>query len=102
MNLADAGFDRPAPPEELSEPLQALWWLKKGGFTTGLEWDKAHSICQRAEGKKPYDYVHALAHWIEGDKWNSDYWYGQVGEKRQSTSAEKEWAHIAASLSADA
>ena len=43
-------FDTPEPPATLSPPLQALWWLKKGGLATGPEWERAHAICQTAEG----------------------------------------------------
>jgi hypothetical protein len=87
------------PPEALSDPLKALWWLGKGGLKMGPEWTRAHEICQDGEGQRAYDYVHALAHWIEGDTWNSDYWYGRVGTKRSSDSVEEEWARIVKELS---
>ncbi len=101
MYLTDAGFEAAAPPEQLSEPQKALWWLKKGGFRTGQEWDRAHAICQKGEGKREYDHVHALTHWIEGDRWNSDYWYGQVGVERVSEDPETEWTHIVTSLTGE-
>jgi hypothetical protein len=53
-----------APPSGLTVPQQALWWLKKGGLAMGPEWEKAHALCQQAEGTREYDLVHALAHWI--------------------------------------
>jgi len=87
------------PPADLSPPLQALWWLKKGDLALGQEWERAHAICQTAEGEKPYDWVHGLAHWIEGDSGNSDYWYRRVGERRVSSDASQEWHHIVAKLS---
>ena len=93
-------FQTSAPSRELSQPLQALWWLKKGDFKLGDAWEQAHGICQTAEGQKAYDWVHALAHWIEGDEGNSDYWYRRVGEERTSDDPGIEWDHIAAQLSA--
>jgi hypothetical protein len=86
-----------APDESLSEPAQALWWLKKGDFKIGAEWTKAHELCQRAEGTHAYDLVHALAHWIEGDLGNRDYWYRRVGGGRAETIA-AEWDRIQSML----
>ena len=63
------------PPRDMTKPLQAMWWLKKGGLRKGPEWEQAHIICQSMEGVKAFDWVHALAHWIEADRGNSDYWY---------------------------
>ena len=92
------GFDRPEPPADLELPLQALWWLKKGSLKTGAAWRQAHEICQAAEGDKPFDWVHALVHLIEGDLGNADYWYRNAGEHRVGADAAKEWDHIAAEL----
>ncbi len=85
-------------PDSLTPPLQALWWLKKGGLAMGTEWQKAHDICQTAEGQHDYDLVHALAHWIEGDMGNASYWYRRVGEQR-AADIPSEWNRIAAKLS---
>jgi hypothetical protein len=63
----------------LSPPQKALAFLKQGNFKMGEHWDRAHAICQTAEGTFEYDLVHALAHWIEGDTSNRDYWYRRVG-----------------------
>lgn len=82
------------PPASLSRPQQALWWLKKGGLIIGLEWQKAHEICQQDEGNPDYDLVHALTHWIEGDEANAAYWYRRVGGKRAAT-IEEEWERVA-------
>ncbi len=84
-------------PANLSPPLQALWWLRKGGFTMGPEWQKAHEICQGNEGDHAHDLVHALVHWIEGDKGNAGYWYRRVGDGR-AASIPEEWARIATRL----
>jgi hypothetical protein len=88
-------FSNSNPPADLSLPFQALWWLKKGELKMGPEWKKAHAICQMAEGTRSYDLVHALAHWIEGDVSNRDYWYARVGGGRAATLAD-EWERIAA------
>jgi hypothetical protein len=93
--LLDRSGDAPDP--SLPPPLAALWWLKAGAFAMGPEWEKAHAICQMKEGDHAHDLVHALAHWIEGDTGNRDYWYRRVGEKRAAT-VEAEWARIAAKL----
>ena len=89
-----------APPPDLSDELQALWWLKKGGLNTGSEWEKAHSICQTAEGTPSYDLVHALAHDIEGDASNAAYWYRRAGVAKTSFDLEEEWRSIVGHLSA--
>jgi len=93
-------FEALEPSQDLSQPLQALWWLKKGDFKLGAEWEQAHAICQIAEGNKAHDWVHALAHWIEGDEQNSAYWYRRVGKERTSDDPGVEWDHIAAQLGA--
>lgn len=98
MSAISWNLDATEPNKDLSQPLQALWWLKKGDFKLGAEWEHAHIICQAAEGNKAHDWVHALAHWIEGDERNSDYWYGRVGEERTSDDPGVEWDHIVAQL----
>ena len=90
-------FSNITPPADLSPPLQALWWLQKGGLLLGPEWEKAHTICQQDEGNPHYDIVHALAHWIEGDEANARYWYQRVGGIRAPTIA-AEWEQIAGEL----
>jgi hypothetical protein len=88
-----------APPSRNSRALLALHFLKDGGFLLGPEWDKAHAICQEAEGTCEYDLVHALAHWIEGDISNRDYWYRRVGtDWKRAGTIEKEWEQISARL----
>jgi hypothetical protein len=88
-----------SPPDGLSAAQQALWWLKQGGFALGAEWEKAHVICQSAEGDFSHDLVHALAHWIEGDLGNRDYWYARVGAGwRRADKVAAEWEKISARL----
>lgn len=85
-------------PSELSDPLRALWWLKKGKLETGSEWNRAHEICQSAEGTRSYDLVHGLAHWIEGDFANADYWYRRAGARRAGSDTGEEWQRLVAEL----
>lgn len=86
------------PPPDLNKPLVALWWIKKGGFKVGPEWAMAHDICVSFEGTPPFDLIHALLHWIEGDFGNSDYWYRRAGTRRQAPSVSAEWETILAGL----
>lgn len=60
----------------------------------GPEWEAAHALSQRHEGDRAHDLVHALAHWIEGDMSNADYWYRRVKRSRAAT-VEAEWRAIA-------
>ena len=83
-----------APPLVLSVPLQALWWLKKGGFQLGAEWKKAHSLCQQNEGDRAHDLVHALCHWVEGDPSNRDYWYRRIQGWTRASDFAQEWQQI--------
>jgi hypothetical protein len=95
--LADAwDLTADAPPEELLASQQALWWLQKGDFKVGPEWERAHAIAQGHEGERGHDLVHALVHWIEGDHGNSDYWYRRAGATRSSEKADEEWAVLKA------
>ena len=91
-------FGSDAPPPGLTRPLEALWWLKKGGLVMGPEWRRAHEFCQAGEGDRAHDLVHALAHWIEGDETNAAYWYRRAGSKRAANIA-AEWQRIATEFS---
>jgi hypothetical protein len=92
-------LDWSEPPKDMSKPLQALWWLKKGELRVGPEWEKAHVIVQAMEGVQAFDWVHALMHWIEADMGNADYWYRRAGKRRATASVSQEWEHMAAALS---
>jgi hypothetical protein len=92
-------LDWSEPPKDMSKPLQALWWLKKGSLRVGPEWEQAHNIVQSMEGVQAFDWVHALMHWIEADMGNADYWYRRAGKRRATASVSSEWEHIAAALS---
>jgi hypothetical protein len=93
MDIRD--FSTAEPPAGLTPPQQALWWLRKGGFSVGEAWDKAHEICQAQEGTPAYDLVHGLAHRIEGDHANADYWYRRAGSPRVGSDVAAEWEHLA-------
>ncbi|MEP2781514.1 MAG: hypothetical protein ABJO67_01565 [Pseudoruegeria sp.] len=86
------------PSLYLRPPLAALWWLQKGGYGMGVEWENAHSICQSKEGDPEHDIVHALCHLIEGDLQNADYWYDRVGDVKQSDDPATEWCRIVQKL----
>jgi hypothetical protein len=89
------------PPISFTPPQQALWWLKRGALEMGEAWEQAHAICQTAEGTYAYDLVHALAHWIEGDETNRDYWYRRVGAGwTRAPTIEAEWTAIERELAA--
>jgi len=88
-----------APPENYPAPLKALWWLKKGDLRLGPEWDRAHMICQSAEGETGHDWVHGLCHLIEEDPGNAAYWFRRAGKTPSSDEADKVWQEIAAALS---
>lgn len=91
-------LDWSEPPKTLSQPQKALWWLKKGGLRVGPEWERAHLILAAGEGVQAFDWIHALAHWIEADMGNADYWYRRAGKKRAAPSVAAEWEHIAKAL----
>ena len=57
-----------APPQILSEPLQAMWHAHKG------DWETAHNIVQSI-GTELGSRIHAYLHRVEGDLSNADYWY---------------------------
>ncbi|MFT3975379.1 MAG: hypothetical protein QM699_18665 [Amaricoccus sp.] len=89
---------RDALPVELTQPEVALWWLAKGDFTVGPAWARAHEIAQASEGVAAFDRVHALLHWVEGDRGNSDYWYRRAGVARAGADPRAEWEAQVADL----
>lgn len=98
-NELEPDFSAATPPQALSAPLQALWWLKKGEFKLGAEWERAHALCQQEEGERPHDLVHALCHWIEGDASNRDYWYRRIKSWTRANDIAQEWQQIWRALS---
>lgn len=51
---------------------KALW------FTNHDEWEKAHELIQ-SENDSLSSLIHGYLHNIEGDHWNSDFWYRRSG-----------------------
>ena len=45
------------------------------------DWKAAHLIAQDHEGEKLADWIHAVAHRMEGDVSNAAYWYGRCGRR---------------------
>ena len=82
----------------MSKPREALDLLHAGGLRMGPEWQKAHDICQTAEGDRDHDLVHALCHWIEGDSANRDHWYRRVAPWQRAETIAAEWQAVAATL----
>ena len=76
----------------------ALDLLRQGGLKMGPEWQRAHEICQSAEGDRDHDLVHALCHWIEGDMANRDWWYRRLAPWKRAETIEAEWHAVAATL----
>jgi hypothetical protein len=44
------------------------------------EWDRAHRIVQDLGGQVAC-HIHAVLHKIEGDEWNSRYWYARTNAR---------------------
>ena len=70
----------------------ALWHAARG------EWDTAHGIAQQREGEKPYDWVHAHLHRVEGDLGNAGYWYRRAGKSMPSVALDAEREAIVTAL----
>ena len=81
----------PAPPNQLSPALEALWWAAKG------DWNRAHVLVQDDPSREAA-WVHAYLHRVEGDLGNAGYWYRTAGRPAASGSLEVEWDAIAAAL----
>jgi len=86
-----ASLELPAPPQEFSAPLQAMWWDGKGN------WDQAHDIAQDIENSTG-SWIHAYLHRKEGDRSNAAYWYSRAGKSMPFSTLQEEWEHITSSL----
>ncbi|QVL45198.1 MAG: hypothetical protein KFB94_08025 [Methylophilaceae bacterium] len=51
------------------------------------EWDAAHQIVQ-AHSDVTANWIHALLHKVEGDEWNSNYWYQKTAGKQYTDYAD--------------
>lgn len=58
------------------------------------DWHRAHQIVQRDEADPVACWIHAVLHKIEGDDWNSRYWY------RRTPHSYEDWTDPAAELRA--
>lgn len=58
------------------------------------DWHRAHGIVQRDEHDPIACWIHAVPHKIEGDAWNSRYWYARTGHRYE------EWGDAQAELEA--
>lgn len=45
------------------------------------DWDKSHNIAQEYS-ENTANWIHAVLHKIEGDEWNSKYWYARTSGKK--------------------
>jgi hypothetical protein len=45
------------------------------------DWDKSHKIAQDYSDTTA-NWLHAVLHKIEGDEWNSKYWYARTADKK--------------------
>jgi len=45
------------------------------------DWHKAHEIVQQDEHDPMACWIHAVLHKIEGDSWNSRYWYARTDHR---------------------
>jgi hypothetical protein len=87
----DASLDQSAPPADLSTPLEALWWEKKG------DWTRAHDLVNELETPDAMA-VHAHLHRHEGDLSNADYWYRRAGRAHFREDLEEEWQALVEAL----
>ena len=64
------------------------------------DWDKSHNIAQEYS-ENTANWIHAVLHKIEGDEWNSKYWYAKTSGKQYAdfTNASDELKAIQNSLS---
>ena len=63
------------------------------------DWQGAHLVAQDHEGDPNADWLHAVAHRMEGDLDNARYWYGRCGRVlRPDVSPEAELREIRAAL----
>lgn len=63
------------------------------------DWDVSHNIAQRYKDTVA-NWLHAVLHKIEGDVWNSKYWYAKTANKKYEDFSDttKELMAIQASL----
>lgn len=63
------------------------------------DWQGAHLIAQAHEGNEHAEWIHAVAHRMEGDLANARYWYGRCRRRlREDVSTDAELREIRAAL----
>jgi hypothetical protein len=80
-----------APPPNLSDALQSLWWAGKN------DWDRAHKIVMDSSGVESA-WVHAYLHRVEGDLGNANYWYRAACRPPAEGPLPAEWNAIVGAL----
>ena len=93
MNFAvfQASIADQQPPENLTAPIEALWWDAKG------DWARAHGMVDDLSTRDAMA-VHAYLHRKEGVEWNADYWYSRAGRKFHRPTLEAEWLALVEGL----
>lgn len=63
------------------------------------DWQGAHLVAQDHEGDALADWLHAIAHRMEGDLGNARYWYRRCGRSlREDVSVQAELAELKAAI----
>jgi hypothetical protein len=79
---------------KLNEKLTAAVELALSG-----DWQGAHLVAQDHEGDEHANWLHAVAHRMEGDLGNARYWYGRCGRRlRQDVPVDTELRELRAAL----
>ncbi|GHE23080.1 hypothetical protein [Sphingobacterium griseoflavum] len=74
-------------PTELTAPLQALWYERKG------DWKKAHELIDHLDDHIAA-HVHAYLHRVEGDLGNAQYWYHRAQQPIFKGTTAEEWHNM--------
>lgn len=62
-------------------------------------WQGAHLVAQDQEGEELADWIHAVAHRMEGDLGNARYWYGRCRRRlREDVPVDAELGEIRTAL----
>jgi hypothetical protein len=81
-------------PETLAAKLKAAVELALKG-----DWQGAHLVAQDHEGDELANWLHAVAHRMEGDLGNARYWYGRSGRQlREDVPVDTELRELRAAL----
>ncbi len=76
--------------------------LKAVALALDGDWDASHKIAQDYSDHTA-NWIHAVLHKIEGDVWNSNYWYARTAGRRYEEFADShdELLHIQRFLSSE-